>query len=414
LPDHLCDAFAYAANQLKGNDRRRFMAETVSSIGCGGQRMAEKTLGWNRGTIRKAIHELQSGIHCVDNFAGRGRKPVEHYLPNLNKDIQQIVKPSCQADPTFRTTNIYTPLTAKAVRIRLIENKKYNDENLPTIRTICNRLNQLNFLPQKVLKCKPFKKIPETDSIFSQVFQINKMTDNDDRAIRLSVDAKAKVNIGHFSRGGKSRQGEKASDHDFAPEEILTPVGFFLPNYDETYLYFTESKVTADFIVDCLELLWPILKLRFDPDTIVLNLDNGPENNSHRTQFVKRIVAFAHSAKVTVKLAYYPPYHSKYNPIERVWGVLENHWNGEILDSVEKTLAMAQSMTYNGVNPKATLVKGDYPTGVKLKKKEMTSYEKMILRQPNLKKWFVTVPSGAAHISDREIEYGENEAVSLG
>ena len=204
LPDGMRDALRYAAVHLKDTNRRMFMAETVCSIGKGGQRTAETILGWNRGTIRKGMHELRSGIRCIDNYSGRGRKPTEHHLTDLKKDIQEIVKPSSQADPTFRTTKIYTPLTAKTVRIRLIEDKKYSEQDLPTIRTIRSKLNDLRFHPQNVIKCKPVKKIPETDAIFRQVFDINKATDNDVCAIRLSLDTKAKVNVGPFSRKGKS------------------------------------------------------------------------------------------------------------------------------------------------------------------------------------------------------------------
>lgn len=403
LPDGICYTLKYAVVQLKGANRRMFMAETVRSIGKDGQRTAETIMGWNRGTIRKGMHELRSGIRCVDNYSGRGRKPTEHYLTDLKKDIQEIVKPSSQADPTFRTTKIYTPLTAKTVRIRLIEDKKYSEQELPTIRTIRSKLNDLKFHPQNVLKCKPAKKIPETDAIFRQVFDINKATDNDVSAIRLSLDTKAKINIGPFSRKGKSRQGVKASDHDFTPEKVLTSFGIFLPKYDKTFLYFTESKVTADFMLDCLESLWPTLKQKFAPETIVLNLDNGPENNSRRTQFIKRIVDFALSNTLTIKLAYYPPYHSKYNPIERVWGILENHWNGELLNSTEKVLGLARSMTYNGVNPIVTLVEGDYLSGVKLDKAKMASYENKIVRQSGLEKWFVTIPKEKA-LSGIEME----------
>jgi len=369
------------------------MAETVRSLGEGGQRTTEKELGWNRGSIRKGMHEFQGGIYCIDNFSCRGCKPTEHYLTKLHEDIREIVKPSCQADPTFRTNKTYTPLTAKTVRTCLIEEKGYTDQELPTIRTILTKLNNLKFHPQKVGKCKPLKKIKETDEIFRQVFKINKETDNCARWLRLSMDAKAKVNVGPFARGGKSRQGAKASDHDFIAKQILTSFGIFLPLYDESYLYFTESKVTADFIVDCLERLWPALKNRFFPDVLVLNLDNGPENNSHRTQFIKRIVDFAEINTVNVKLAYYPPYHSKYNPVERVWGILENRWNGELLDSEEKVLGMAESMTYNGINPRVELVKGVNPTGVKLNKKEMASYEEKIIRLPKLEKYFVDIPA---------------------
>jgi transposase len=387
----MCDALTYADAHLKGAKRRIFMAETVCSIGEGGQRTVEKVLGWNRGTIRKGMHELQSGIHCIDNFSARGRKRSEEHLPDLLEDITAIVKPSCQTDPTFRTTKLYTPLTAKNVHKRLLEQKKYTYE-LPTIRTISTKLNILNFHPQKVAKTKPLKKIKETDAIFQQVHIINREADETDGVIRLSMDAKAKVNVGPFSRGGKSRQGERAADHDFEPECKLTPFGIFLPFYDEAFFYFTQGKVTADFMVDCLQDLWPTLNQRSTPNTLVINLDNGPENNSHRTQFIKRIVDFVYSYAVNIKLAYYPPYHSKYNPIERVWGVLENHWNGEILYSIEKVLGLARTMTYNGINPVVELTDKSYPTGIKLDKQAMKNYENKIIRLQGLEHWFVDIP----------------------
>jgi hypothetical protein len=92
------------------------MAKTVRALGCGGQRLAEIELNWNRLTIRKGMHELKSGIECVDEFKGRGRHRVENtILPTLLDDITSIVKPSSQADPTFQTTKIYTPISAKAI-----------------------------------------------------------------------------------------------------------------------------------------------------------------------------------------------------------------------------------------------------------------------------------------------------------
>jgi len=65
---------------------------------------------------------------------------------------------------------------------------------------------------------------------------------------------------------------------------------------------------------------------------LLIDLDNGPEVGSSRTQFMKRLVRFADRHHLTVELAYYPPYHSKYNPIERCWGILENHWDGGATD----------------------------------------------------------------------------------
>ena len=161
--------------------------------------------------------------------------------------------------------------------------------------------------------------------------QVKQQADACEHTLRISIDAKAKINIGCFSRGGYNRVSVEAADHDFKSEVELVPFGVFLPNTDDLFLYFTPSKVTADFIVDTLEQWWEEVKSDFPQvKTLVIHLDNGPENNSHRTQFIKRIVVFAQKYQLRVRLAYYPPYHSKYNPIERCWGVLENHWNGKL------------------------------------------------------------------------------------
>jgi hypothetical protein len=145
-------------SKLKGCERRKFMANVAQVMGKGGQFRAERELGWDRKTIRKGTRELTSGFDCVDNYSGRGRQCIEQTLPNLLDDIKQIVSPVSQCDPTFYTTDLYSPLTAKEVHRRLIKTGKYTDDQLPTIRTINTKLNQLGFRLKKVSKCKPKKK----------------------------------------------------------------------------------------------------------------------------------------------------------------------------------------------------------------------------------------------------------------
>ena len=148
-----------ARSKLKSSDRRQFMAQIAKSLGPGGQRRAQRELGWNRNTIIKGTKELNSGIVCIDNFSGRGRRRSEDHLPHLLDDITEIVAPVSQIDPTFRTDQCYCPLTAGEVRRRLIEEKNYSDQQLPKERTIRSKLNQLGFKPQKVAKSKPKKKL---------------------------------------------------------------------------------------------------------------------------------------------------------------------------------------------------------------------------------------------------------------
>jgi transposase len=224
------------------------------------------------------------------------------------------------------------------------------------------------------------------------------MADQAEDTLRLSLDAKATVNVGPFSRRGKGRTKVKAADHDFQPEATLTPFGILLPEHDDLTMYMTGSKVTSDFIVDRLEDWWESNRERFPGVTrLMLNLDNGPENHSRRTQFLKRMVGFAHEYRLDIELAYYPPYHSKYNPIERCWGILELHWNGSLLDSVEAVMGYAETMTWKGNHPEVTLIEKTYTTGIKLSQKEMKALEEQVVRLPTLEKWFVSIPgrSGA-------------------
>ncbi len=210
--------------------------------------------------------------------------------------------------------------------------------------------------------------------------------------LRLSLDAKATVKIGPFSRGGKNRVETEACDHDFSSSPKLTPYGILLPELDELFIYCTTSKVTSDFIVDVLESWWESSRDRFAHiQTLVLNQDNGPENHSRRTQFMKRMVEFARKYQLNLRLAYYPPYHSKYNPIERIWGVLENHWNGNILDEISTVINFAQTMKWKGCHPTVKLITETYQTGVKLTKREMKEVENQIQRLPELGKWFVDI-----------------------
>lgn len=238
------------------------------------------------------------------------------------------------------------------------------------------------------------KKVAETDAIFAALAEQHAAAATDPTVLRISMDAKAAIKVGPFSRRGYNRVPVRAADHDFQPTATVTPVGLLLPEHEELFLYGVTSKVTSDCLVDCLEQWWERHGARFPQvRTLLLNLDNGPECHSRRTQFLHRLVQFTQSTGLAIQLAYYPPYHSKYNPIERCWGVLENHWNGDLLDSVEAVLRFAATMTWKGQVPDVTPVTQVYRTGVRRLKEEMAALEAQIERLPQLAKWFVTIPA---------------------
>jgi len=208
----------------------------------------------------------------------------------------------------------------------------------------------------------------------------------------MSLDAKATVKIGEFSRNGKARWDVKALDHDFQAVDMTTPYGILLPDYDRLYLYFANGRVTSDFIADCIIDCWQQVKADLPMiQSLLLYQDNGPENHSRRTQFMLRMTQLADQIECTIRLAYYPPYHSKYNPIERVWGALEQHWNGDLLDSLDTVLRFAQTMKWKQRSPVVRFVKQVYETGKKLTQKAMTLLEKRFEREKGLEKWFVAI-----------------------
>ena len=156
--DSLKALFVETARSLKGSARRLFMARTVKELGPGGQRRAERDLGWSRVTIRKGTHELESGFQCLDAFSARGRKRVEDHLPHLLSDIKALVDSQSQTDPQFRTARLYTRLSAAEVRRQLIAQQSYTDDALPTVQTLTTKLNALGYYPKKVAKSQPQKK----------------------------------------------------------------------------------------------------------------------------------------------------------------------------------------------------------------------------------------------------------------
>jgi hypothetical protein len=149
------DLLVQTAKALKGSARRLFMARTVQALGEGGQRLAERELGWKRGTIRKGLHELEHGIVCLDAFSSRGRKRSEDHLPNLLSDITAMVDGQSQADPHFRSRRLYTRLSAAEVCRQLVAKFGYSEEELPTAETIGIKLNQLGYYPKTVAKSQP-------------------------------------------------------------------------------------------------------------------------------------------------------------------------------------------------------------------------------------------------------------------
>ena len=207
------------------------------------------------------------------------------------------------------------------------------------------------------------------------------------------MDCKATVKMGDYARGGKTRGDYRATDHEMGRTPKYVPFGLVDEDSGQLYLTFGSSSKTSDFIVDRVYDWWndtPMAE-RTTITHLQLKVDNGPESSGVRTQFLKRIVDFADHTGKPIQLLYYPPYHSKYNPIERCWGILEQHWNGTKLVDVDTMLGWAHSMTWKGIHPIIKLSQTVYQKGVSLSKKAMQAVEARLERNPLLPKWDILI-----------------------
>jgi transposase len=196
--------------------------------------------------------------------------------------------------------------------------------------------------------------------------------------------------------GGKSRTDragkvEKGWDHDPPAKEKLVPFGVLVLLTGVLTLVFGSGE-TSDFWVDALQVWWCRVRSQYRGiGRLVIYLDNGPHNSGRRRQFLKRLVQFVDWSGLAVRLVYYPPYHSKYNRIERCWSALEKKWNGVLLNCWAVIRACALRMLWRGSHPAVERLTKTYAKKVGVSDQEMEGYNARLERSATLPKYDITI-----------------------
>ncbi len=382
-----------AASRMTGATRRSFQAEMAEKYCNGSARLAEKVFGWTRESVQTGLGEKRTGIICIGaqpTFGGNIRWEERH--PEVAEALRALAEEHARQDPTFRTTPSYSRLSAEEA-LKQLRAQGYSEERLPCKSSMADILNRMGYRLRKVVKAEPQKKVPETDAIFNNIKEKNAQAKSDADVKRLSMDCKATVKIGNYSRGGKTQADNRADDHDMGCTATYTPFGILDEDSGQLHIMFGSSYKTSDFIVDSLIQGWDGLSLEEQQSTTLLQMkvDNGPESSGVRTRFLNRMVSFAQAIEKPVQLVYYPPYHSKYNPIERCRGILERRWNGAKLTDAETMPEWAEGMTWKGIHPIISLSRKVYEKGVELTKKAMKAIEAKLKRNPLLPEWDILI-----------------------
>jgi hypothetical protein len=244
------------ARRLTGHQRRLFQAEVAAMLCGGSPRAAERRFGWGRETVEKG---QRRGLRCVENFAARGRRRSEDRDPRLAADIRAVVEPRSCTDPELQSSRRYTNLSAREVRESLVARGR-READLPSERTIRDVLNRMNYRLKRIQKAKPLKKTEDTDAIFENVKRVKEEARDAPETVELSMDTKAKVSLGDYSRGGKIRtdsagEAPKGWDHDPPAKEKLVPFGILAVATGALTLLFGRRE-TSDAWVDALRAWW--------------------------------------------------------------------------------------------------------------------------------------------------------------
>lgn len=359
----------------------------VLDIGKHSIKAVSEAIHCSRQFVKYCYSVVKNNLQIVNNRHKCGRKKKIEEYPTLKSDIEKIMEENAYTDPHFTTEKQFSKLTINEVMKRLMATNQYKEKFISK-STLANLLNELGYSLKKVKRNKPLKKIEETDAIFDNVHKKKEEAmENNDTAL-ISIDTKDKVLIGPYSRKGKSRVLVEACDHELTNHCIIS-FGILDVKTNQSYFYNFVHKPTSLAIVDCLEDY--IIQNR-NYKKIMILLDNGPDNSGVRTAFLKGLVDLSNKYQKEIELVYYPPYHSKYNPIERLWARLEMMWNGFLLKTEEICNQIMSILTWKEVKAKVTSVTKEYESGITYSKEKMKQYEGVnIIRNEKLKKWSILI-----------------------
>lgn len=323
----------------------------------------------------------------------RGRKKVEDKFPEIKNQIRDILNHYEYTDSHFKTETLFVDLSLQNLRNELIHRYGYTEKTCPCRSTLLRILNDLGYKIQKVKKTKVLDKIPETDAIFENVNETKQFISKSSNVVAIiSIDDKNRKKIGNISDNGYSWFKRQSLDHDTNFNCTVVPFGILDLKTNETFVYCNKGSSTANFKVDCIEQYLINKKEIFDIKRLIIFLDNGPENSSRRTLWIKCLIDLAKKYNVSIELVYYPPYHSKYNPIERYWARLQLSWSGLIINTVDKLIETINKVNWKGVNTQATLVNKEYKKGISIEKDELKILErKHVYREEGIEKWSLVI-----------------------
>ncbi len=263
---------------------------------------------------------------------------------------------------------IWTNLTLTDITQRLAEL-----ETVVSTHIVEQLLQQEGYHRRKAQKILSMGQSKDRDAQFQNIERL-KQQDLDSGDPILSMDSKKRELIGAFYRPGRlyTRQVLAAFDHDFASSAkgVVIPHGLYDPRLNRGYVHLGISHDTSAFACDCVADWWERFGGRQYPEakSLLLKCDGGGSNSASTYLFKADLQELVNRLGLEVRVLHYPPYCSKYNPIEhRLFCHLSRVCQGVMFSSVELVRQlMSGARTRTGLSVVVDIVDKVYETGRKV------------------------------------------------
>lgn len=360
-------------DSLDEKGRRRYAGIEALKLGFGGRNYIARILNCSRGTVLKGVKEV-SGLSGKETEGrirgvGGGRKPYTHDWKDIDEKFLEVLHDHTAGDPMDEKVR-WTDLTPGEIGVALRE-----DHGIRVSKWVVRQLlKKHNYRRRKAQKKTTMKQdIPNRNAQFENIARLTAEYQAAGNPI-LSMDTKKKEYLGNFYREGHLYTLETllTNDHDFTS----SATGIIIPHslYDEEqnigYIQIGTSHDTSEFVCDSLRHWWYTYgKPRFPLATsILIKCDGGGSNDSRHYLFKQDLQALADEIGIEIRIAHYPPYCSKYNPIEhRLFPHVTRACHGVVFTSIElvKEL-MEKTHTKAGLKALVHIIDKVYQTGRKL------------------------------------------------
>jgi hypothetical protein len=379
---------------LRENDRRRYAAVEAAKLGHGGIEYISRVLGLDPKTIRQGQRDLEDlpedPASRVRNPGG-GRKRKIDDDPKIDEDFREVLVEHTAGSPTEESL-IWTDLTKTEIVDLMQDCGSY-----VSVHIVDQLLDRHGYHERKALRMEPLSRHPDRNTQFETIARLKReYLDSADPI--LSIDLKSRELLGNFFRTGTlwTHRTIRVFDHDFAEfaQGVVLPHGIYDLKLNRGYIHLGTSHDTSEFACECLKDWWERFGRAAYPGakSILLLCDGGGSNpadndNGQAHLFRTDVQRLVNGLGLEIRVAHYPPYASKYNPIEhRLFPHLSRVCRGVIFHTIDVVAElMRKASTRTGLSVVVDILDKVYETGRKVS--QATKDAVNLVRDTILPRW---------------------------